>query len=351
MSLNSNFYLTQVQLKREGTESNRGSFPGFNIVHPFLWLSICKNITSENFVTNLKGFNGKEKDDEVKGSGNHICFNDYGYDSRIGRRLNTDPKFAKARNESPYLVYAGNPIYYVDPDGNFKLSYTEEQLKENGLTKQDVERFENIINNIANLVKDNPQALSAISNTTGFDVNKILKDFKPGDGPVVEILPIGGGANGGINNIVFDVSMVKALASIDGADTKELSEQTLGVALTLLHEYGHKGDKTTNNGKNTGQYQTEKTEYKDGSHTKRKYRSDGDKTGKQKWHTTLTGHRGEDIEVVGFGVKVSVNSEGRTIIEKGSLSPTTRRENAPSVPSSLPENAKEGNILKTLEVK
>lgn len=32
------------------------------------------------------GFNGWEKDDEIKGSGNHLSFGDYGYDPRTGRR-------------------------------------------------------------------------------------------------------------------------------------------------------------------------------------------------------------------------------------------------------------------------
>jgi len=37
------------------------------------------------------GFGGHEKDDEVKGSGNHLSFGDMGYDPRIGRRWRPDP--------------------------------------------------------------------------------------------------------------------------------------------------------------------------------------------------------------------------------------------------------------------
>jgi len=116
MSLNSNFYLTQVQLKREGTKSNRGSFPGFNIVHPFLWLSICKNITSENFVTNLKGFNGQEKDREIYNNENTTTALFWEYDGRIGRRWNVDPVMKEW--ESSYLTFSANPIFNVDIKGN-----------------------------------------------------------------------------------------------------------------------------------------------------------------------------------------------------------------------------------------
>lgn len=41
------------------------------------------------------GFNGHEKDDEIKGSGNHLSFGDYGYDPRTGRRWNVEPKIGK----------------------------------------------------------------------------------------------------------------------------------------------------------------------------------------------------------------------------------------------------------------
>ena len=61
------------------------------------------------------GFNGHEKDDEIKGEENHLSFGDYGYDSRIGRRWNTDPIFR--HNLSSYLFAANNPIIFIDLDG------------------------------------------------------------------------------------------------------------------------------------------------------------------------------------------------------------------------------------------
>jgi len=63
------------------------------------------------------GFGGHGKDDEVKGSGNHLAFGDYGLDTRLGRRWNVEPKIDKYPSNSSYLVFANNPILFADPDG------------------------------------------------------------------------------------------------------------------------------------------------------------------------------------------------------------------------------------------
>ncbi len=63
------------------------------------------------------GFNGKENDDEVKGSGNQIDFGARIYDPRAGRFLSIDPKAADATGWSPYNSMWDNPILNIDPDG------------------------------------------------------------------------------------------------------------------------------------------------------------------------------------------------------------------------------------------
>ena len=63
------------------------------------------------------GFNGHEKDDEISGSGNHLSFNDYGYDPRTGRRWRTDPAFKEYPSISPYAGFGNNPLIFTDPDG------------------------------------------------------------------------------------------------------------------------------------------------------------------------------------------------------------------------------------------
>lgn len=63
------------------------------------------------------GFNGMEKDDELKGTGNHVDFGARGYDPRLGRWLSVDPSFARYPNLSPYNFGFNSPIRYQDPDG------------------------------------------------------------------------------------------------------------------------------------------------------------------------------------------------------------------------------------------
>ncbi|MPT35489.1 MAG: hypothetical protein E2604_10470 [Flavobacterium sp.] len=63
------------------------------------------------------GFNGHEKDDEIKGEGNSV---DYGFrmhDPRAGRWFAVDPLAEKHPEISPYVYTANNPIRYIDPDG------------------------------------------------------------------------------------------------------------------------------------------------------------------------------------------------------------------------------------------
>ncbi|MHA7843645.1 MAG: RHS repeat domain-containing protein [Winogradskyella sp.] len=71
------------------------------------------------------GFNGKEKDDEVKGEGNSYDFGARMYDPRIGRWFKTDPEFFKQPGKSSYKSFNNNPLLYIDPDGNTEWLITK----------------------------------------------------------------------------------------------------------------------------------------------------------------------------------------------------------------------------------
>jgi hypothetical protein len=60
------------------------------------------------------GFNGQEKSDEIGGEFTTAEY--WEYDSRIGRRWNVDPEVQD--NESPYVCFSDNPIFFSDLLGN-----------------------------------------------------------------------------------------------------------------------------------------------------------------------------------------------------------------------------------------
>ncbi|MBS1689400.1 MAG: hypothetical protein JSS96_11790 [Bacteroidetes bacterium] len=69
------------------------------------------------------GFNGKLKDNEWSGIGNHLDYGARNYDARIGRPISTDPLTNKFPMLSPYQFFNDNPVENVDLDGREGISY------------------------------------------------------------------------------------------------------------------------------------------------------------------------------------------------------------------------------------
>ncbi len=78
------------------------------------------------------GFNGMEKVDELKGSGNHYTAPFWEYDPRVVRRWNIDS--VVKHWESPYAVFHNNPIYFTDPQGDDPPEKTKTHKIEKGQT-------------------------------------------------------------------------------------------------------------------------------------------------------------------------------------------------------------------------
>jgi len=76
------------------------------------------------------GFNGKEKDDEIKGTGNSLDFGARIYDPRTGRWLSIDPLFKNYPNLSSYNFCANNPICFLDINGKKIFIYYENEKGE-----------------------------------------------------------------------------------------------------------------------------------------------------------------------------------------------------------------------------
>lgn len=63
------------------------------------------------------GFNGMEKDNDIKGLGNDYTTLERQYDPRLGRWLSVDPKEEEYEDVSPYIGMDNNPISKNDLDG------------------------------------------------------------------------------------------------------------------------------------------------------------------------------------------------------------------------------------------
>lgn len=86
------------------------------------------------------GFNGKEKDNEVKGTGNSYDFGARMQDPRLGRWLAVDPFFNKFPSHSPYIFAVNSPLVFTDSDGRMV------DLKDFDAKQQEV--IKNVFNSI-----------------------------------------------------------------------------------------------------------------------------------------------------------------------------------------------------------
>jgi RHS repeat-associated protein len=63
------------------------------------------------------GFNGQEKDSELKGTGNSVNMGARILDTRLGKTLSLDPKMGLYPSISPYAFALNTPIQAIDSDG------------------------------------------------------------------------------------------------------------------------------------------------------------------------------------------------------------------------------------------
>ncbi len=82
------------------------------------------------------GFQGQEKDDEVKGEGNSLNFNNRMHDPRVGRFFAIDPLYREFPYYSPYQFAGNNPIYALEFEGLEPMPSTENITKTSAVLKK-----------------------------------------------------------------------------------------------------------------------------------------------------------------------------------------------------------------------
>lgn len=118
--------------------------------------------SSENY---RYGFNGMEKDNEVKGEGNSYTTEFRQYDPRIARWLSIDP--LTHSEFSPYSAFDNNPVLFTDPNGAdgipsvTVIKTTEELLR--SMDQEELQRFvEEALKEINNRPKPQPSPSTTV---------------------------------------------------------------------------------------------------------------------------------------------------------------------------------------------
>jgi len=105
------------------------------------------------------GFNGMEKDDEVKGNGDSYDFGARIYDTRLGRWLAVDQLYMKYPDLSSYSFVANCPMFFVDKDGKqIIVHYADSDGKAQTIVIKNISQLEVLSkseNNFVRAVADN----------------------------------------------------------------------------------------------------------------------------------------------------------------------------------------------------
>lgn len=173
-------------------------------------------------------FNGQEKDDEIKGSGNHLDFKFRGYDSRTGRFWSVDPLFKTYPYNSSYAFAENSPIWGRDLEGReLQISNTGEIYSGPVDIKQ--VNQQNIKNNLKAVVEYSSRSSSPAPK----DQKEIINlQFKVEAGLIggveAKVLGVGAGIHVGASK-----ALTTATYSENGVRTETLSDGTISASGTF----------------------------------------------------------------------------------------------------------------------
>jgi len=191
------------------------------------------------------GFNGMEKDHELKGEGNSLDFGARIYDSRLGRWLSVDPLAHKFPSDATFIFAGNSPISLIDKGGQFKFN---PQLQKNNKENYSPILEKYLAENLKNDVINSPILMASLIKHGKFTEAQIKEGLTWGKGPEIIIDEIAFDAGGFYNYSSTDkpneffsinVNLVKLLESSSDEDKQAA---LLAVVSTILHEYVHYGD-------------------------------------------------------------------------------------------------------------
>jgi len=121
-----------LRIRLECTASGGGALSSSGIVELISVTVPLDTVVPSNIVSTVcnndgyrYGYNGKMKDNEWAGVGNHYDYGARHYDPRVARFISIDPHATNYPSISPYVYVADNPLNAIDPDGKdvFLITY------------------------------------------------------------------------------------------------------------------------------------------------------------------------------------------------------------------------------------
>jgi RHS repeat-associated protein len=187
------------------------------------------------------GFNGQEKDNEIKGIGNSLDFGARVYDSRLGRWLSLDKKGSKYPMDAPFISFGNNPIAIIDPDGNEKIAVAASDHHDNSF-----KFVQSALRALCNYPQSTETKTLLLVNNDNYYSPAMIKDLqaigKLNGFAVIEVKTMSqviGYINGAISNVHGNNRYDDLITQIDIF--------AHGTTSTIHSDYDNKGNTTINN--------------------------------------------------------------------------------------------------------
>jgi len=130
-----------------------------------------RNYTLDGNPAYRYGFNGQEKDNDIKGEGNSLEFKYRIYDSRIGKFLSVDPLYKSYPWNSSYAFAENRPIDGIDLEGK-----EWDAVNKNGQTNVKV----NINFSLDEKLKFSKDEIGKLKKSVSSELNIVLKNSSKG---------------------------------------------------------------------------------------------------------------------------------------------------------------------------